>query len=204
MKQKKQLGKTNVVWASFIAVVLCIVVGNAILAMNTIQSLTQTQQRLDDTGMLNTAIEKLHLSIVQAESGQRGFLLTGDEAYLAPYYDAILQLNSQAKLVKGLRTEIDGQADKVARLLYLVDDKVAILTRTADLALADNERRVPLSLKTRQGRKIYEEIRLLANETKKTLNQPLSLFNFKARTNQKTIFNYCCDEWFIDYWYVCI
>ncbi|BDF95281.1 sensor histidine kinase [Pseudoalteromonas sp. KAN5] len=164
MKQKKQQGRTNVVWASFIAVVLCIVVGNAILAMNTIQSLTQTQQRLDDTGMLNTAIEKLHLSIVQAESGQRGFLLTGDEAYLAPYYDAVLQLNSQAKLVKGLRTEIDGQADKVARLLFLVDDKVAILTRTADLALADKERRAHYLLETHQGRKLYEEIRLLADE----------------------------------------
>ena len=164
MKQKKQLGRTNVVWASFIAVVLCIVVGNAILAMNTIQSLTQTQQRLDDTGMLNTAIEKLHLSIVQAESGQRGYLLTGDEAYLAPYYDAISQLNSQAKLVKGLRTEIEGQADKVARLLYLVDDKVSVLTRTAELALADKERRAHYLLETHQGRKLYEEIRLLADE----------------------------------------
>ena len=164
MKQKKQLGRTNVVWASFIAVVLCIVVGNAILAMNTIQSLTQTQQRLDDTGMLNTAIEKLHLSIVQAESGQRGYLLTGDEAYLAPYYDAISQLNSQAKLVKGLRTEIEGQADKVARLLYLVDDKVSVLTRTAELALADKERRAHYLLETHQGRKLYEEIRSLADE----------------------------------------
>lgn len=164
MKQTKQQGKTNVIWASFIAVVLCIVVSNAILAMNTIQSLTQTQQRLDNTNMLNTAIEKLHLSIVQAESGQRGFLLTGDEAYLVPYFDAILQLNSQAKLVKGLRTEVAGQADKVARLLFLVDDKVAVLTRTADLALTDKERRAHYLLETHQGRKLYEEIRELADE----------------------------------------
>ncbi|CAM4155156.1 sensor histidine kinase [Pseudoalteromonas ostreae] len=164
MKLQKQQGKVKVTWASFIAVLLCIVVGNAILAMNTIQSLTQTQQRLDDTNMLNTAIEKLHLSIVQAESGQRGYLLTGDKDYLAPYNDAIMQLNSQATLVKNLRTEIAGQAEKVARLLFLVDDKVAVLTRTVDLALADRERRAHYLLETHQGRKLYEQIRVLADE----------------------------------------
>lgn len=164
MKLQKQQGKTNITWASFIAVVLCIVVGNAILAMNTIQSLTQTQQRLDDTGMLNSAIEKLHLSIVQAESGQRGYLLTGEDDYLVPYYDALEQLNSQAALVKGLRSEIDGQADKVAQLLHLVDEKVAVLTRTAQLALADKERRAQYLLETHEGRNLYREIRVLAGE----------------------------------------
>ncbi len=164
MKLQKQQGKTNIIWASFIAVVLCIVVGNAILAVNTIQSLTQTQQRLDDTGMLNTAIEKLHLSVVQAESGQRGYLLTGEDDYLAPYYDAIKQLNSQAALVRGLRSEIDGQPEKVATLLHLVDDKVAVLKRTAELALADKERRAHYLLETHQGRNLYREIRVLADE----------------------------------------
>ena len=164
MKLQKQQGKTKVTWTGFIAVVLCIIVGNSVLALNTIQSLTQTQQRLDDTGLLNTAIEKLHLSIVQAESGQRGYLLTGDEAYLAPYYDALKQLNSQASMVRNLRTEIEGQADKVAQLLFLVDDKVAVLKRTANLALADNERRAHYLLETDQGRKLYEQIRVLANE----------------------------------------
>ncbi|MCQ8879069.1 ATP-binding protein [Pseudoalteromonas shioyasakiensis] len=164
MKLQKQQGKTNIIWASFIAVVLCIVVGNAILAVNTIQSLTQTQQRLDDTGMLNTAIEKLHLSVVQAESGQRGYLLTGEDDYLAPYYDAIKQLNSQAALVRGLRSEIDGQPEKVATLLHLVDDKVSVLKRTAELALADKERRAHYLLETHQGRNLYREIRVLADE----------------------------------------
>lgn len=164
MKLQKQQGKTNIIWASFIAVVLCIVVGNAILAINTIQSLSQTQQRLDDTGMLNSAIEKLHLSIVQAESGQRGYLLTSEDDYLTPYYSALQQLNSQAAVVKGLRSEIDGQPEKVAQLLHLVDEKVSVLTRTAQLALADKERRAHYLLETNEGRNLYREIRVLAGE----------------------------------------
>lgn len=161
---QKQQGSTNVMWASFIAVVLCIIVGNAFLAANTIQNLTTTQQRLDNTSMLNTAVEKLHLSVLQAESGQRGYLLTGENDYLAPYYDALEQLTSQAKIVKGLRSEIDGQAENVAKLLLLVDEKVHILTRTAELALADKDRKAHYLLETHEGRNLYREIRIITDE----------------------------------------
>ena len=65
---QKQQGKANVTWAAFIVVVLSIIVGNAFLALNTIQGLTQTQKSLDNTSMLSSAIEQLHLSIVQALS----------------------------------------------------------------------------------------------------------------------------------------
>ena len=82
MSKKKQQGKANITWATFMVVVLGIIVGNAFLALNTIQGLTQTQKSLDNTSMLTTAIEKLHLSIVQAESGQRGYLLTEETDYL--------------------------------------------------------------------------------------------------------------------------
>jgi len=160
---KKPQGKANLTWASFIGIVLCIIIGNGFLAVNTINNLTTTQQSLDNTSMITTSVSKLHLSIVQAESGQRGYLLTSEEAYLAPYYDAILQLKSQVNLVKSLSSQIDGQADDIARLLFLVDDKVAILTKTADLALADKERRAQYLLETHKGRELYEQILALVN-----------------------------------------
>ena len=57
---QKQQGKANVTWAAFIVVVLSIIVGNAFLALNTIQGLTQTQKSLDNTSML---IRKLMVSL---------------------------------------------------------------------------------------------------------------------------------------------
>ena len=102
MIKRKQQGKANVIWALFISIILCIIVGNAFLAVNTIQGLTRTQQSLDNTNMLSTAIEQLHLSVVQAESGQRGYLLTQTDDYLVPYYDAIAQIKSQTNHVSAL------------------------------------------------------------------------------------------------------
>ncbi|NNG43471.1 histidine kinase [Pseudoalteromonas sp. NEC-BIFX-2020_002] len=161
---KKQQGKTNIVWASFIAVVLCIIVGNAFLALNTIQSLTKTQGSLDNTNSLTAAIEQLHLSVVQAESGQRGYLLTEKEDYLLPYFDAITQLESQTEHLKSLRSEIDEQAQHIAELFLLVDAKINELKLTVNLAQDDKERRALGILNTDRGRELYKEIRALVTK----------------------------------------
>ncbi|MEL0648657.1 ATP-binding protein [Pseudoalteromonas agarivorans] len=164
MIKQKQQGKANVTWAAFIVVVLSIIVGNAFLALNTIQSLTQTQKSLDNTNMLTTAIEKLHLSIVQAESGQRGYLLTEEDDYLTPYYDTLAQLESQTELVKSLHSEIDGQAPRIAELLILVRSKMKELKTTVNLALDDKERRAIYLLNTHKGRELYKDIRAKVND----------------------------------------
>ncbi|MEC8140371.1 MAG: CHASE3 domain-containing protein, partial [Pseudomonadota bacterium] len=161
---QKQKGKIAVSWAGFIAVVLCIVVANAFLALNSIRSLTETQSSLDNTNSLNTAIERLHLSVVQAESGQRGYLLTDREDYLLPYNDAIASMQAQIMLVKSLHSEIEGQADRIARLIYLVNDKVAVMTKTTDLALANKDVKARRLLLTDQGRDLYKDIRAAVDE----------------------------------------
>ena len=164
MSKQKQQGKANITWAAFIVIVLSIIVGNAFLALNTIQGLTQTQKSLDNTSMLTAAIEQLHLSIVQAESGQRGYLLTEETDYLAPYYDAVGQIEAQTDHVKSLHSEIDGQAERIAELLVLVESKIKELKKTVDLALDDKERRALYILNTHRGRDLYKQIREHVNE----------------------------------------
>ncbi len=164
MSKQKQQGKTNITWAAFIAIVLCIVVGNAVLALSTIQGLTQTQKSLDNTSLLADAIERLHLSIVQAESGQRGYLLTEEEDYLMPYYDAIGQIESQMEHVKSLHSEIDGQAERIAELLVLTEAKIKELKQTVKLATNDKERRALYVLNTHRGRELYKDIRVKVND----------------------------------------
>lgn len=160
----KQKGKITLNWAGFIAIVLCIVIANAILAVNTIRSLTETQNSLDNTNSLNTAIERLHLSVVQAESGQRGYLLTDREDYLLPYNDAIASMQAQIMLVKSLHSEIPGQAERIARFIFLVNDKIAIMSQITDLALADKNVKARRLLLTDKGRELYKDIRAAVDE----------------------------------------
>ncbi|MEZ7276723.1 ATP-binding protein [Pseudoalteromonas sp. 68 DY56-GL68] len=172
----KQKGKITVSWAGFISVVLCIVVANAFLAINSIRSLSDTQSSLDNTNSLNTAIEQLHLSVVQAESGQRGYLLTDREDYLIPYTDAMATMQAQIMLVKSLHSEIPGQADRIARFIHLVNDKVAVMAKTTDLALENKDVKARRLLLTDKGRELYKDIRTAVNEIQ------MRELNFKIET----------------------
>ncbi|WP_404342922.1 ATP-binding protein [Pseudoalteromonas mariniglutinosa] len=161
---RKQQGKMNISWASFIVVVLCIVIANAFFAVNTIKTLSITQNRLDNTSSLSRAIERLHLSIVQAESGQRGYLLSEQKDYLLPYNNAIATLQAQIAIVQNFSSEITGQAERIARLTFLIHDKVALLTKTTDLALAGKKNQAHELLLTHQGRDLYADILALVDE----------------------------------------
>jgi PAS domain S-box-containing protein len=62
------------------------------------------------------------LSLLQdAETGQRGYLLTGDDAYLAPYYGALRQLAVERNILHALPAGTDSAT--VQRIGRLIDAK---------------------------------------------------------------------------------
>src|SRR3954471_23504086 len=62
-------------------------------------NLRESFRWVSHTNQVETAIERLQRTLVDAESGQRGFLLTGDADYLAPYLAAIGTYEEQLRLL---------------------------------------------------------------------------------------------------------
>jgi len=71
--------------------------------------------------------------LVEAETGQRGYLLTGDEAYLEPYREAIKNLDQVTGQLKALTSGQPDQRKRIQTLEPLIEKKLAILQRTIDL-----------------------------------------------------------------------
>ena len=76
-------------WLLLGAVIMGLIGFNAYLAISTIKELTTTQVKLINAGDIVVKLDDLHLSVLSAESGQRGYLLTSDELYLEPYLLAL-------------------------------------------------------------------------------------------------------------------
>ena len=70
--------------------------------------------------MVTTAIDDLMIDLVNLETGQRGYLITGDDNYLEPYRAAIERLSAE---FDDLRRLI---ADDVEQLASL--DRIAALS----------------------------------------------------------------------------
>ena len=90
-------------------------------------------------------VEALMSVIKDAETGQRGFLLTGQERYLAPYEDARAVLPSRFAALAG-RLEADDQRPRLEELQRLATEKLDELAATITLgAPASSTKRAPSS-----------------------------------------------------------
>ncbi len=82
--------------------------------------------------MLN-AIDDLMSTVTDAETGQRGYLLTQRETYLEPYQFALQQVDENLAALKTLLAENAGQLQRLAELEPLIAAKLEELHRAIDL-----------------------------------------------------------------------
>ncbi len=107
-------------------------------------------------------IERLNalLSLLKdAETGQRGYLLTGDERYLEPYEDAIAALwERQRELRVGL-ADRPRQRERLDALQPLVAAKLEGLHRTIELRRDGDAEAAIRLVRTGEGRVLMDRIR---------------------------------------------
>lgn len=100
---------------------------------------------LDRARQERAAVAALHILILQAETSQRGYLLTNNEAYLEPYDSAVAKIGPQLDRVRSMLSGADA-APTASRLVTTIDGVLAKLKETIDLARIDGRRDTALAL----------------------------------------------------------
>ncbi len=111
------------------------------------------------TQQILISIQRLLSTTLDAETGQRGFLLTGQEAYLAPYYSAIQAVSTERANLKGLMTRPSDEPGDVRQLSKLVDQKLEELHQTVELRRSEGFRAALDAVLSDRGKQIMDEIR---------------------------------------------
>jgi two-component sensor histidine kinase len=110
---------------------------------------------------IRQSVAVLLSTLQDAETGQRGFLLTGDEAYLAPYARAQGRVQATQPALAALVADMPPQAVRMQRLAPLVADKMAELERTVTLAHQDRLAEAMAIVRGDAGRNTMDEIRAI-------------------------------------------
>jgi PAS domain S-box-containing protein len=71
--------------------------------------------------------------VVDAETGQRGYLITGDPVYLEPYHEATSQIDSQLARLDSLTKTSARQQKKMGELRRIEKEELAVLQQTIQL-----------------------------------------------------------------------
>ena len=98
---------------------------------------------------------------LEAETGQRGFLLTGDETYLATYLEAeggwLSDIDALGASLAGIATE--GQTEAIGELRTLAEAKLAEMSRTVELMRAGQEAEALAVVETDEGQRLMRRFR---------------------------------------------
>ena len=102
------------------------------LSYRTTFDLVENDALLNHTQQLRMGLASLITALVDAETGQRGYLITGNDSYLQPYRAALTAISAD---LAGVRTLTAGHFEQreIDALPPLVDAKLAELKRTIDL-----------------------------------------------------------------------
>ena len=103
-------------------------------------------------------LDEITSTVKDAETGQRGFIITGDERYLVPFNDAVSRLPTEIQKFKSM-PRIDISEADVERVIQLVDQKIAELRRTVELRRTAGFDAAAEAVRSGQGQQLMERLR---------------------------------------------
>ena len=152
----------NKIGAAFVAILLVMLVVGSTAYQSTVR-LTEAAAWVTRSYQIRALQDDLQSTLKDAETGQRGFLITGAARYLEPYQAARQTIGNDLATAKRLIVD-PAQQQRLQQLQPLVAAKLAELQQTIDLRRDqgfDAARRVVL---TDKGKLAMDQIRALVRE----------------------------------------
>ena len=132
----------------------------AVLPYHTGVAMRDGLGELEQASAREQQFERLLDFLRDAETGQRGFVITGKESFLSPYYGSLAQLPALRRaLVEQSKTSADQKA--VEHIFSLADLKFAELAETIALRRTKGFAVVEPIVSSERGKKYMDELRVL-------------------------------------------
>ena len=87
------------------ALAIVLLVTNAVISFRATNTLIQNNARVVQTLEIIQDVDAMLSTLKDAETGQRGYLLTDDERFLGPYNSAVEQLGGYLNRLKVITTD---------------------------------------------------------------------------------------------------
>ncbi|HYA16488.1 MAG TPA: CHASE3 domain-containing protein, partial [Bryobacteraceae bacterium] len=148
---------TRIVAGYVLALIVVGAVG--VVAYRSLAELIDTADWVTHTHLVKETLAGTLSAVQDAETGQRGFVLTGEERYLAPYTDALRTVDADIARIKDLTPDNPRQQERLNNLRPLVTGKLAELAETIALRRQRGEKAAVDVVLTDRGKNLMDDIR---------------------------------------------
>jgi methyl-accepting chemotaxis protein len=146
--------------AAFSLAGLVIVVIAAVSYQNT-ADLIDNNGSVEHTYQVRENLATLLSELKDAETGQRGYLITGNDTYLEPYNSAIQDIYGTLAAVQNLTSDNQDQQQRFTQIKPIVDAKLAELKQTIDARRTQGFDAAAQIVNNRSGKNLMDEVRTL-------------------------------------------
>jgi len=109
-------------------------------------------------------LDHLLAEMTDAETGQRGYLITGSVRYLAPYERATARIADTLHAIRVLTADDSAEEERLNRLVPQVASRLAIMRETIDLYDREGLAAARQHVLTDRGKTVMDDIRKLVGE----------------------------------------
>ena len=151
--------------AAFIAAVI-VLIATIVLGFRSVQSLYQTHESVALAYKTRIALDQVFTTLLNAETGERGYVITNNPSYLDPYTRARDAIDSNLTQMRGLMADDPDQQADFVRLTELVDRKLAelesVIKLRRDGTFSDAQAEVARHL----GKTLMDDVRVVVDRMK--------------------------------------
>ena len=161
-------------FAGFLTAVLAVLL-IAYYTDNALEARQQAAQSVTHTMQVLERAQQLLTTIADAETGQRGFLLTNEDRYLEPYTEAQTQVEGELRDLTALTADNPDQRVRLDELAQLIKRKMDELAQTVALARVSESKRALELVRSDIGRDAMERIRVVVSQIEGAERQLLAM-----------------------------
>jgi len=151
----------KVTFAFVVGVVYLAVVGA--IAYSSVSRFADATERATRTHVVLRSLDETFSLVTGAETGLRGFVITGDARYLAPYRNAEANAAARLKSLEALIADDPHQRDRLEELIPLVARRFALLDESVRLRASSGFDDAASAARTGPGRLVMDSIRTIVD-----------------------------------------
>jgi methyl-accepting chemotaxis protein len=142
-----------------LSIALLVVIGS--VAYRSLGILVETGHSVTHTHAVLESVARVLSSMKDAETGQRGFVITGIDSFLDPYQTALSAIPQEIKNLRQLTADNPNQQKRLDQIEPLVAEKLAELKQTIDLRHKEGFAPSAKVVAAGEGKKIMDSMRQL-------------------------------------------
>ena len=166
----------------FVVAMLLLLGIGAIITRSTLSYQRMSRERTQ-VRMLMLEMRDLLSDLQNAETGQRGYLLTGDEQYLSPYLAARDSIPTRLNRISELAHPYRSTTLDIQRLSPLITNILTELAQTIAVRREQGFTAAQQLVQTGDGKRITDDIHLLLDEQGKQIENILQQRILESETN---------------------